>query len=188
MNHTSRLKVSRFICLWMTWVAHFDHYLWLFLVSLDSFHWNFFNGTSDVIIVASMCLQNLFFFVFFSLLSFHCNFVKRDEIIIIKNNNEILKAHQSFNDDIINIVEKISTRKTQQNQERSLTITEVDHTSHLKASEPWYLRTIRMTYFINHWWFLLMFFYLFYRDYFNNIDDIIIIILNDGHHSRFFLC
>jgi hypothetical protein len=48
----------------------------------------------------------------------------------------ILKAHQSFNDDIINIVEKISTRKTQQNQERSLTITEVDHTSHLKASEP----------------------------------------------------
>jgi hypothetical protein len=62
--------------------------------------------------------------------------VKRDEIIIIKNNNEILKAHQSFNDDIINIVEKISTRKTQQNQERSLTISEVDHTSHLKASEP----------------------------------------------------
>ena len=62
--------------------------------------------------------------------------MKRDEIIIIKNNNEILKAHQSFNDDIINIVEKISTRKTQQYQERSSTITEVDHTSHPKTSEP----------------------------------------------------
>lgn len=53
-------------------------------------------------------------------------------------------------------IENIWTRWMQRHQERSPTITEVDHTSFLKANMPQHIWTAHVAYFGHYWWPSLM--------------------------------
>jgi hypothetical protein len=52
-----------------------------------------------------------------------------------KNKKKTLETHQNFNDDTTGTVEKISTGRIKQHQERSPMITGVGHTRGLKTCE-----------------------------------------------------
>jgi hypothetical protein len=60
-----------------------------------------------------------------------------------KKKKRILESHQSFNNDTISAVTKISIRQIQQHQD--LVYPRVDHMSSPKASEPWHLWIAHVT-------------------------------------------
>jgi hypothetical protein len=91
--------------------------------------------------------------------------LKREEIEKSKSKNKkTLKAHRSYNDDIIGIIEKISTRRIQRHQIRSQMVKEVGHTRRLKVSGLICLWAARVSHYDHHWWPSLMSLDLSHRD------------------------
>ena len=75
------------------------------------------------------------FFLFFSLPSLFTNYnEKREDKKNKKVNKMILKAHRNFNNDIISIMEKISTRQVHQHRKRLQTVNGVGQMNRLKVS------------------------------------------------------
>jgi hypothetical protein len=93
------------------------------------------------IIGVLMCFQSLFFSFCF------CEERERKFFLMIS------EAYQISNNDITNIVEKISRIWIQWHQEMLSTVTRVCHTSRLKANEPLHIWTVRVSHSDHHWWF-----------------------------------
>jgi len=88
-----------------------------------------------------------------------------------------LEARQDFDENIIGIVEKISMRRIQWHQERSLMVIGVGHISNSKTSELWYFWTTSVAHFVNRLWpFMGRYIYLF-NIFFYDISDVFIRVL-----------
>jgi len=67
-----------------------------------------------------------------------------------------IQRHQNSNDDIIGMVGKISMRRIQRHQERSLIVIKIGHTNSPETSEPWYLWKAHMTHSVHGLWFYVV--------------------------------
>ena len=86
------------------------HYLWIFFVLLNSYCWDFFNNTMWSLELLSAS-RIMLFFLTFSLSYLLTNY---NEERGNKNKNKMTpKTYQSFDENIIGTIEKISTRLIQ---------------------------------------------------------------------------
>jgi hypothetical protein len=92
------------------------------------------------------------FLFFFSFISPLYNLWR--ERIDKKVKKKISEAHQSFSDDITDIVEKILTRWIKWHQGRSPMVIEVCHISRLKANEPQHIWIALVAHSGHHLWLL----------------------------------
>jgi len=114
------------------------------------------------------------------------NLIRREEREKKKEKKKrILESYQSFNNDIISAVRKISMRQIQQHQD--LVYPRVGHMSGPKASEPWHLWIARVTFSVHRLWTSLVLLNLSRRNLSNNTCGIIIRALMCLKYF-FFLC
>jgi hypothetical protein len=168
VGHTSRSNMSRLICLWMAHVAHFGHRWWPSFTSFDLSCWYYrSSGVSP----------ESFFFPF--------AFVKkgRERTKILKI---ILEAHQSCNNNITDIVGKISRRWIQWHLGMLSTVNKVCHTRCLKANESRHIWTARVSHSDHRWWSFFMSLDLSRRDLSKNIYSVFIGVLIYLHRILFF--